>query len=182
MRFPGRYRRLTFWNKVAFWGAVASIVGVILGVWSVFRSTTTSTPVTKAAPRPQSFDIKDPHLRFVRFYDLRKEIGARLEAGRCPKEPCFRIEVRQLRLQDDPPSVWLTLSGSYGGNQAMDWRGVGLTVPIKRGCHFSLTSRDFDMKFEVQEDQISFLRAWVAIFDGTDSREGMAISAPECPA
>jgi hypothetical protein len=125
--------------------------------------------------------ILDRRLTFVRSYDLRKEVGARLEAGMCPEQPCFRMEIRELELQRDPPSLRLSLGGAWGGNQWKPWRGVGLFVPIKQGCHFDLKTRDFDMKFEIQEDRVSFLRAWVAILKGSLSEDGAVMSTPECP-
>lgn len=39
MRLQERYRRLTIWNKIAFWGSVASIIALILAIAPLFRGT-----------------------------------------------------------------------------------------------------------------------------------------------
>jgi hypothetical protein len=39
MRLRERYRRLNFWNKVQFWGAIAGIVGIVLTSVAVLRPT-----------------------------------------------------------------------------------------------------------------------------------------------
>jgi len=134
-----------------------------------------------AVPSPHSFDIHDPRVRFVQGYDLKKEAGARLETGKCPDEPCFRFEVRRLRLEDNPPTVHVTLSGAWDGNRMMEWRGLGFGIPVKPGCGLALVSRQFDMRFEIQEDRVSFLRAWVAILDGTGTEPHAVISPLACP-
>ncbi len=35
MTLRQRYRRLTLWNKVGFWGSVASLVGVLIALLTV---------------------------------------------------------------------------------------------------------------------------------------------------
>jgi hypothetical protein len=48
MTLLARYSRLTFWNKLAFWGGVASIVSVPLAVWLYYRSAEEARLSTRA--------------------------------------------------------------------------------------------------------------------------------------
>jgi hypothetical protein len=53
MKLRERYRRLTFWNKFAFWGSLASIVGLLLGVYPLTNMQTQSDPL-----RPEDFRLR----------------------------------------------------------------------------------------------------------------------------
>lgn len=59
MRFQERYRRLTLWNKVAFWGSLASIFGLLLAVatMSMQRAPTTApqSPTELTPTQRQNF-------------------------------------------------------------------------------------------------------------------------------
>jgi len=180
MNLRARYRRLSFWNKVQFWGAVTAFVGLPLAFLPIALSVF-STHKADAGRNPISFSLADPKLRFVRLYDLRKDLGAKLQAGKCPEKPCFRIEVRNIDMRDNPPSLYLVISGTWGGNVMPDWHGISFSLPIKQGCHLELPSPEFDVKFEILEDRISSLRAWVAIFNGTASNQAPGRWSSECP-
>ncbi len=52
-----RYRRLTFWNKVAFWGAIASVLGLIAAMVPFVLP-------PPSAPTPEPLRAADFRLRF----------------------------------------------------------------------------------------------------------------------
>lgn len=52
MRVQDRYRRLTFWNKIGFWGAIASILGLVIGL-STFWTDEDGPPPPPPSPSPE---------------------------------------------------------------------------------------------------------------------------------
>lgn len=72
MRLPERYRRLTLWNKVGFWGSVASIVGIAIAVipflpWSKPRIAAPAIlgPAVGVVGESYTFAVK-PQKKYVR--------------------------------------------------------------------------------------------------------------------
>ena len=51
MKLRQRYAKLTFWNKVGFWGSVASLLGLLIAglTWLFFPS---ASPCAVAQQRP----------------------------------------------------------------------------------------------------------------------------------
>jgi hypothetical protein len=48
MRLRERYRRLTLWNRISFWGSVTSFVGLAIAFWTFRPSTVPSSRLTLA--------------------------------------------------------------------------------------------------------------------------------------
>ncbi len=117
----------------------------------------------------------------VRVYDIRKEAGSRLTVGSCPHAPCFRMELRKLNLESDPPTMRLSVGGVWDQTALQGFRGFGLEVPIRPGCSTGLGTRHYDLRFEVISDRLEFLRAWVAILEGTREDSGTEVLGPSCP-
>jgi hypothetical protein len=42
---------------------------------------------------PFRFNPNDPKLKFVRIFDLKKEIGSIMLVGKCPYKPCFGLKL-----------------------------------------------------------------------------------------
>ncbi len=179
MNLVARYKRLTLWNKLGVWGSAASIMGLIFVLWQYFPSG--GDTGTHSDTAPHSIDLNDPRLKLLRSYDLRKEVGATLDVGSCPKGPCFRLLVDRVNLTADPPYVHVVVSGFWAGNEFFNGGGLGTKVPLLRGCYFTLATRDLDLRFEVEQDTVASLRAWAAIFQGSYDGEGSLLNAGICP-
>ena len=130
---------------------------------------------------PRRIDVNDPAVINVRMYDLRKEAGSSIDIGACPAEPCFRVLYEKMDIDSDPPKVFLHVAGEWEGYDVPRFQGVVLSVPVRRGCGFTLLSPNYNLVFEIQDDRVESIRAWAAILKGTHSGSGLHIKEMSCP-
>ena len=106
MKLRHRYLRLTLWNKIAFWGSVASILGflgfIVFGIVQYFglkpqRHVQYEIPSTELQDQePDNLD--EPLL--VRTFWLLREPGTSITLGPCPGDKCLKFVLGELEQKD----------------------------------------------------------------------------------
>ena len=87
MKLRDRYRRLNFWSKFGFWGAIASLVGVFLGLLPLI--------LWRASPPYQTVRQKEREPHFI-FYVNKLRVGD--EGTNCITFPFPTAEPAQLAI------------------------------------------------------------------------------------
>ena len=163
----------------------AVIAGVVL--WIIIPKDQTSKPeqdtsVTaessidmknKTIEKPSRFDINDPKLINMRKYDLRKDIGSKINIGSCPVPPCLSVTYIGQKPNTDPPKISCLLSNE-------DVSGVKVTFQLRTGCGFTVQTNNVDFEFEIQEDRIHSLSAFGAVLHGSYEKKGLFIKESGC--
>lgn len=72
MKLRERYRRLTLWNRVAFWGSIASIISIPVAVviWLIPSPTLVTTPIP--SPTPTKNPTIEPEMITIDTYSISK--------------------------------------------------------------------------------------------------------------
>jgi len=129
MKLRDRYRRLTFWNKLGAWGALASVVGIPLAVALFVLQPTPRLHIT----HPNVFDnLKSHDASFkedplaARTFWLLHEPGASITLGARLDPNCFRFTLGSLRTEEGRLIQQIFLSGPGFGVRSHPRPGVML--------------------------------------------------------
>jgi hypothetical protein len=118
--------------------------------------------------------------KIIASYDFKKEAGARLIIGACPKAPCFRVTFHGIRELDKEQEVAnLSWSGSWEGlhtDVPSDRHAFGIRIPLKKGCSHTIKSRVYDITLVIEEDRRMDVRAGIGISPGTYPGSGFISS------
>ncbi len=165
--------------------AKCSIIGIPLAVLSViltlvFGAVIDKGNATNDANRPRWIDLDDPDLINIRTYDLLTEVGATISIGDCPEHFCFLIQYHEMDYNMEPPHVFVSIGGKFGGFDMPSVHGFGIGIPVRKGCGFSLLAPGYRLIFEIIDDRLGAIRAWGAIMKNNQITSGIKIEQTGC--
>jgi hypothetical protein len=185
MRLRDRYSKLNFWNKVAFWGSLASIFGIMIGVllWLFPRSSPLNVYWPEVLNQLKSAEEQARGDVFMsRTFSLSREPGALITLGNCPSSQCMKFTLGSLTQKDGAWVQEIILVGDGFGvkrrpntkyliemDNAVRLKGAGLSIPfgnqplsLEFGLHkdaiFEMFTPHADLKFTVVDLNIESLR------------------------
>jgi len=133
------------------------------------------------AKRTTRLDFSSRELLVQRNLNIRSDSGSSIEIGHCPYPPCFHLQLRKVDLHHDPPLVEIAISGIWEGISLSESSPAVIMLHIKKGCGFTVNCPDYDLIFEITNDQVSDIKGTAAILGGTYKKNGMYIKEMNCP-
>ncbi len=186
MNIRNRYKKLTIWNKLAFWASVASPAGIMLAValWFFPRSAPLNIYWPELLDQLKSVEEEARDTAFMsRTFSLSKEPGASITLGNCPSSQCMKFTLGNLSQENGNWVQEIILSGEGFGvkrrpkskyliemNNAIRMKGAAsLSIPIgggpstmlfglHKGSIFEMFTLHADLKFTVVDLSIESLR------------------------
>jgi len=185
MKIRDRYKKLTFWNKIAFWGSAASLVGLIVAIflWFFPRSAPLEIYWPEVLDQLKTVEEKTRGEAFMsRTFSLSREPGATITLGSCPSTQCMKFTLGSLIQVDSTWVQEILLEGDGFGvkkgpntkylvamDNAVRLKGAGLSIPFGNGplalmfelhkdSDFEMFTPHADLKFTVVDLSIESLR------------------------
>lgn len=136
------------------------------------------TPPANVKLNISRFNIEDPRLELVRFYDLKAGKNQVLGFGKCPGVPCFLITLEDVILGENP-TVKVAIGGQWTG-LSVPAGTLSFQFPLQKGCGFTFRADQYDVIFEVLNDRPSSLRAVIGALRGSWSDSGFMVEEVGC--
>ena len=154
----------------------------------IFDSTVKDNVIRKIVPqdqilkkeRPSRFDLADPQLKFLKRYDLRKEAGALLTIGACPKYPCFGIKFNHIDSISQIPKVTYSIWSRAQGKDMDSSASVGLKFSLMKSCGFTYAVPGYLFMLEITDDNASTMSATLAIKSELTTVKGLKVIETGC--
>ena len=193
MKLRERYRRLTFWNKFAFWGSLASIIGLPIGIFAIVIALGPKSHVeydvpTKKIENKEASSVEEPLLS--RTFWILKEKGSSITLGPCPGEKCLKFVLGELEQKEDVfvqriyveadflrfkrhpkyPDMKFMNSGFHSKGCCLcykiDGSGIWFELAVLKGRMCEVFSRIWNVSITVLDTRIDSLRIKLEVFPG----------------
>jgi hypothetical protein len=193
MKLGDRYRRLSLWNKLQVWGAIASVVSILLAIaFFVYQP----APVLHVSLDDvfENLKVRDANFKrdplAARTFWLLREPGATIALGKCPDPDCFQFTLGQLRTEGEKLIQQIYLGGPGFGvrhhpepgltlrmDNRLHIKGSQLTISMDgkmwvelalvRGNFFEISTEVADISFKVLDTRADSLRIHLEARRGT---------------
>jgi hypothetical protein len=108
-----------------------------------------------------------------RSYNLKSEIGAFIDIGKCGRVPCYRLLLRDFKKVPEPEIIF-DLSGP---GTTITGGSMPLFLPLKKGCGAEFYSGMYRFLLVMEDDRFTSVRAGLSIktIDRAEFQEGVWI-------
>jgi len=120
MKLQYRYRKLSFWNKIAFWGALSSMISIPIAIGLFLIRPRVEVNVNADdffAKLNQNSVGQDDTLILTRTFWLIHEKGTTVTLGPCPGPNCFKFELGEIKQRNNQLVQHIYFSGEGFGAQ-----------------------------------------------------------------
>lgn len=191
MKLRERYKRLTLWNKIAFWGSIASVVGVVLTVYTIFNA---PKPVMNekwksAFEELENKKSENENVIVSRNFRILKEKGATLTLGPCPSPNCFVFKIGEMFEEDGLLIQRIYLEGDgfgykFGGKHLFESTNLILIsgaqvcfdfaegkafveISLDKNVILDIWTQNANIKFRVTDTDVSSLTINITLTENT---------------
>ena len=193
MKLRERYRRLTFWNKFAFWGSVASIIGLPLGIVALVIALGPKSHVEYDVPSTKKESQEAPSQvepLLSRTFWILKEQGSSITLGPCPGKKCLKFVLGELEQKEEVllqriyveadflkfkrhpkyPDIMFMNSGFHSKGCALvykiDGSGIWFELALSNGKMCEVFSWIWNVSITVLDTKTDSLRIKLDVFPG----------------
>ena len=109
MKLRERYRKLTFWNKIGFWGALAGIASLIIVIFTLLvpkKPASNITYVNIFNEVKEKQQRADSDVLVTRNFQISREEGSVIILGPCPGNECLEIKLGKLEKMEGAEKIF----------------------------------------------------------------------------
>jgi len=113
-----------------------------------------------------------------RSYNLKSEIGAFIDIGKCGRVPCYRLVLKGFEKVSEPRIIF-NLSGP---GTTITGGGMPLFLPLKKGCGAEFYSGMYRFFLIMEDDRFTSVRTGLSIksIDRAEFQKGVKIQKIGC--
>lgn len=127
------------------------------------------------------FSLDDPNLISYQFINMDRTPGTEITFGDCPQEPCYKLRLNGIDScqYEDFLCADFSIGGRFDG-RVYPIHYLGTEIPIRKGCGFALLTKTNEVVFEIVDDRIGRIKAYMGLFPYSSKHKGIGFRETGC--